>query len=155
MVGCGQPRKYGPWFACLGFVRRVVYAAGVLVWQLDDAWRRAAAGRNTRGVECDDHPRGRFASRLRSGVSLGGAHAGSYMAFNLPSEPCSFFLRSGGSSLKWSVALPKCPLAIRPVLRRLRAMRRGTAMAGDASQFSLRRRCRSLGAALHSLDCAW
>ena len=32
-----RPRKYGPWFACLGFVRRVVFAAGVLVCQLDDA----------------------------------------------------------------------------------------------------------------------
>ena len=36
MVG-SRPRKYGPWFACLGFVHRVVFAAGVLVCQLDDA----------------------------------------------------------------------------------------------------------------------
>src|SRR6266852_4232626 len=37
MVGCGQPRKYGRWFACLRFIRRVVFAAGVLVCELDDA----------------------------------------------------------------------------------------------------------------------
>ena len=46
------------------------------------------------------------ASRLRSGVGLGGAHAGSYLAFNLPSG-LQFFLRGGGSSLKCSVAFKK------------------------------------------------
>ena len=38
IVRVGGPlRKYGPWFACLGFVRRVVFVDGVLVCQLDDA----------------------------------------------------------------------------------------------------------------------
>ena len=128
MVG-GRPRKHGPWFACLRFGHRVVFAGGVLVCQLDDAERRAAAGRNTGGVECDDSPRGRFASRLRSKLRLGSAHAGTYLAFSLPSQPCSFFLRSGGSRLKCSVALPKCPFRIRGVLRRIRVMRRGTTLA--------------------------
>src|SRR5207248_11711838 len=122
MVGRGQPRKYGPWFACLGFVRWVVFAGGVLACQLDNAWRRGAAGRNTRGLECDDGPRGRFASRLRSGVSLGGDRTGIYLAFNLPSKPCNFFLRCGDISPKCSVPLPKCLLAIRCVLRRIRVM---------------------------------
>ena len=42
MVG-SRPRKCGPWFACLRFAYRVVFAAGVLVCPLDDAQRRAAA----------------------------------------------------------------------------------------------------------------
>src|SRR5258707_13310696 len=111
MVG-GRLRKYGPWFACLRFVRRVVFIAGAVVGQLDDAQRRAAAGRSTRRLEFNDGSCGRFASRLWSGLSPGGAHAGTYLASNLPSQPCSFFLRSGGSSLKCSVALPKCLLAV-------------------------------------------
>src|SRR5437762_5622653 len=128
-MGGSRPRKYGSWSACLGFVRRVVFAAGVLVCQLDDASRRAAAGPNTRRVECNGHPRGRFASRLRSGLSLGGAHAGSYLASNPPSQPRNFLLRGGASSLKCSVALSKLLLAICRVLRRIYAMRRGTAVA--------------------------
>ena len=66
-------------------------------WFASWTMRGGASGRNPRRLECDDRPSGRFASRLRSGVAAGGAHAGSYLAFNLPSKPCSFFLRSGAS----------------------------------------------------------
>ena len=52
-----------------------------------------------------------------------------YLAFNLPSKPCSFFLRSGASRPECSVALPKCLFGIRRVLRRIRVMRRGTTVA--------------------------
>src|SRR5437667_1228408 len=151
MVG-SRPRKYRPWVACLRFLRRVVFAASVLVCQLDDAWRSDSAGGNTGGLECDDHTRGRFASRLRSGLSLGGARAGSYLASNLPSQPGSFFLRDGGSSLKCSVALPKCLFYIRRVLWRICPMRRGTTVARHAPTFRRGSRCSSLVAALHSVD---
>ena len=48
------------------------------------------AGLNVTIIRAGDSLRG-----LRSGLSLGGAHAGSYLASNLPSQPCSFFMRGG------------------------------------------------------------
>src|SRR5438105_11940819 len=128
MVG-GRLRKHGPQFACPWFVRRVVSAAGVLVCQLDTAQRRATGRRNTRRVKCDDHLRGRFASRVRFGFSPGGAHPGGYLASKLPSQPSSVFLGRGSSYLECSLSLPKCFSIIRGVLRRICSVRRGTAVA--------------------------
>ena len=82
------------------------------------------AGLNVTMIRAGDSLRG-----YGLGSALGGSRAGSYLASSLPAQPCSFFLRGGGSRPECSVALPKCLFCIRRVLRRVCAMRRGTAVA--------------------------
>ena len=75
---------------------------------------------------------------VRAGDSLRGYGLGSALAvltlaviWRLTCRPslAAFSLRGGGSRPKCSVALPKCLFVIRRVLRRICAMRRGTAVA--------------------------